>query len=73
MLNKLLLRHPLTHVGLVGNAGIGLETVRGLATRGATVVIGSRDTKKAQHAVQELQQASGDYQGAIGRFSVLAC
>lgn len=49
-----------------GNAGIGVETVRGLATRGATVIIGSRDVKKAQHAVQELHNHLGKHHGADG-------
>jgi len=34
-----------------GHAGIGLETTRVLSKAGATVVIGSRDPKKAQIAV----------------------
>lgn len=51
---------------IVGNAGIGVETVRGLATRGATVIIGSRDVKKAQHAVQKMHNLSGKHHGADG-------
>ncbi|MCJ1368780.1 hypothetical protein MMC16_007928, partial [Acarospora aff. strigata] len=50
-----------------GNGGIGLETVRGLATRGATVIIGSRNIQKAQDAVKELQQESGEYRATVGR------
>ena len=45
-----------------GNAGIGLETVKGLALRGALVILGSRNVKKAQHAVHELQQTAGSQQ-----------
>ena len=52
---------------IVGNGGIGLETVRGLATRGATVIIGSRNIQKAQDAVKELQQESGEYRATVGR------
>jgi NAD(P)-dependent dehydrogenase (short-subunit alcohol dehydrogenase family) len=34
-----------------GHAGLGLETTRALSNAGATVVVGSRDLKKAQMAV----------------------
>ena len=38
-----------------GHAGLGLETTRVLSNAGATVVIGSRDLKKAQMAVAEMK------------------
>jgi NAD(P)-dependent dehydrogenase (short-subunit alcohol dehydrogenase family) len=38
-----------------GHAGLGLETTRVLANAGATVVIGSRDPKKAQTAVATMK------------------
>jgi NAD(P)-dependent dehydrogenase (short-subunit alcohol dehydrogenase family) len=38
-----------------GHAGLGLETTRVLAGAGATVVIGSRDLKKAQLAVGKMK------------------
>jgi NAD(P)-dependent dehydrogenase (short-subunit alcohol dehydrogenase family) len=38
-----------------GHAGLGLETTRVLANAGAAVVIGSRDTKKAQSAVANIK------------------
>ncbi len=38
-----------------GHAGIGLETTRVLSNAGATVVIGSRDPKKAQMAVAKMK------------------
>jgi NAD(P)-dependent dehydrogenase (short-subunit alcohol dehydrogenase family) len=38
-----------------GHAGLGLETTRVLANAGATVVIGSRDPKKAQMAVAKMR------------------
>ncbi len=38
-----------------GHAGIGLETTRVLSSAGATVVIGSRDPKKAQMAVAKMK------------------
>jgi NAD(P)-dependent dehydrogenase (short-subunit alcohol dehydrogenase family) len=57
-----------------GHAGLGLETTRVLANAGATVVIGSRDTNKAQLAVaniknvevRQLELASPD---SIDRFA----
>ena len=41
------------HTG--GHAGLGLETTRVLCNAGATVVIGSRDPKKAQMAVGKMK------------------
>jgi len=38
-----------------GHAGLGLETTRVLSNAGATVVIGSRDPKKAQMAVAKIK------------------
>jgi len=38
-----------------GHAGLGLETTRVLSNAGATVVIGSRDTRKAQLAVAAMK------------------
>jgi NAD(P)-dependent dehydrogenase (short-subunit alcohol dehydrogenase family) len=38
-----------------GHAGLGLETTRVLSNAGATVVIGSRDPKKAQMAVAKMR------------------
>ena len=37
-----------------GNRGIGLEVVRGLAERGYTVILGSRELKAGQEAAQSL-------------------
>ncbi|KAL3134509.1 hypothetical protein ABBQ38_006360 [Trebouxia sp. C0009 RCD-2024] len=42
-----------------GNAGIGLETVKELAKRNATVVLGSRSVQRGQEAVQSLEQDLG--------------
>lgn len=39
-----------------GTRGIGLETVRGLAQLGATVVIGARDAKKAIEVAEQFKQ-----------------
>jgi NAD(P)-dependent dehydrogenase (short-subunit alcohol dehydrogenase family) len=38
-----------------GHAGLGLETTRVLSNAGATVVIGSRDPKKAQMAIARMK------------------
>jgi NAD(P)-dependent dehydrogenase (short-subunit alcohol dehydrogenase family) len=38
-----------------GHAGLGLETTRVLSNAGATVVVGSRDLKKAQTAVAKMK------------------
>src|SRR6202051_4162112 len=38
-----------------GHAGLGLETTRVLSNAGAAVVIGSRDSKKAQMAVAKMK------------------
>ena len=39
-----------------GHAGLGLETTRVLSNAGATVVIGSRDPKKAQMTVARMKK-----------------
>ena len=41
-----------------GNSGIGFETVRALATAGATVVMTSRDVQRGEQAKKELQSAA---------------
>src|SRR6202051_2682907 len=43
-----------------GHAGLGLETTRVLSNSGATVVIGSRDPKKAQTAVAKMKNVEVD-------------
>ncbi|KAL0038297.1 hypothetical protein WJX77_001140 [Trebouxia sp. C0004] len=42
-----------------GNAGIGLETVRELAKRDATVIVGSRNVEKSEAAVGALERDLG--------------
>jgi len=42
-----------------GNAGIGLETARGLAERGARVIIGCRSKQKGVAAVQDIMKTTG--------------
>lgn len=44
---------------LAGNAGIGLETVKELAKRNATVILGSRSVQRGQEAVQSLEKDLG--------------
>lgn len=46
-----------------GNRGIGFETAKGLAERGVHVVIGARDAKQGEQAVQKLRsgKAEADY------------
>ncbi|KAA0201396.1 hypothetical protein HAZT_HAZT011616, partial [Hyalella azteca] len=45
-----------------GNSGIGKETARGLAARGAIVVMGCRDARKAQEAIADIRKtvSTGD-------------
>jgi NAD(P)-dependent dehydrogenase (short-subunit alcohol dehydrogenase family) len=38
-----------------GHAGLGLETTRVLSNAGATVIVGSRDTRKAQAVVAKMK------------------
>ena len=45
------------HTG--GNAGIGKETAIDLARRGARIIIGCRNAKKAEVALREIQRRSG--------------
>lgn len=43
-----------------GNSGIGLETARDLAKRGAKIVIASRDEKKSKEAVEDIIATTGN-------------
>lgn len=43
-----------------GNNGIGLETARALAQRGARVIIASRDAAKSQNAVEDIIKTTGN-------------
>ncbi|MFC2031409.1 SDR family oxidoreductase [Chloroflexota bacterium] len=43
-----------------GTSGIGLETVRGLAGKGATVIAVGRNPQKGAHAVSEDQRTTGN-------------
>mgnify|MGYP002629248192 CR=1 FL=1 len=42
------------------NVGVGLETARGLAQRGATVVLACRDRAKAQAAAEDIRASTGN-------------
>ena len=42
------------------NAGIGMETARGLAKLGATVVMVCRDRERGETAQREIKQKSGN-------------
>lgn len=42
------------------NSGIGLETARGLAAKGATVVMTARSRSKGEQAVADIQQTTGN-------------
>lgn len=42
------------------NSGIGLETARGLAAKGATVVMTARSRSKGEQAVADVQQGTGN-------------
>jgi len=57
-----------------GHAGLGLETTRVLSNAGATVVVGSRDPRKAQVAVAKIKNVEvGELDlaspGSVGRFA----
>lgn len=43
-----------------GNSGIGLETARNLAKRGARVIIASRDNKKSEEAILDIIRTTGN-------------
>ncbi|MGK3997697.1 SDR family oxidoreductase [Sorangium sp. So ce1024] len=43
-----------------GNTGIGKETARGLAQRGATVVLACRDTQKGEAAREDIARTTGN-------------
>lgn len=43
-----------------GNSGIGLETARDLARRGARVIIACRDEKKSEEAINDIVQTTGN-------------
>lgn len=43
-----------------GNSGIGLETARALAHRGARVIIAARDAAKSQRAIEDIISTSGN-------------
>ena len=49
-----------------GGSGIGYQTARGLAQRGADVVIASRNLDKCQHAADELARETNAQVSAIG-------
>jgi NAD(P)-dependent dehydrogenase (short-subunit alcohol dehydrogenase family) len=54
-------------------SGIGLETARGLAAQGATVVLGARDAQRGEEAQADIHATtgSGDLHVALGDFARL--
>lgn len=52
----------MTKIALItgANKGIGFEIARGLATTGATVLLGARDAARGEQAAQELREAGLD-------------
>jgi NAD(P)-dependent dehydrogenase (short-subunit alcohol dehydrogenase family) len=51
-----------------GNSGIGVETARGLAEKGATVVIAARNLEKATDAARDIIRTTGNNQVFIEPF-----
>ena len=49
-----------TYVVTGANTGIGKETVRALAARGARVVLASRSADKTKPVIDELAKATGN-------------
>ncbi|XP_072948361.1 uncharacterized protein [Epargyreus clarus] len=43
-----------------GNSGIGLETARDMARRGARVIIACRDAKRSQEAIEDIARTTGN-------------
>ncbi|XP_050356375.1 retinol dehydrogenase 12-like [Nymphalis io] len=43
-----------------GNSGLGLETAKDLASRGARVIIASRDVKRSEEAVANIKEITGN-------------
>ena len=41
------------------NTGIGLETARGLASQGATVILTARTRSKGEQAVADIRESTG--------------
>lgn len=60
------------HVVTGGSAGIGLAIARGLAARGATVVIVARGQERAQEAAQVMKAAGGRVEIELADLACLA-